>query len=85
MPNFITYVEAIKCYEDICCYMFTLEVVSSEQHDFAIYLAQGSVTYGPPRHFNRPATFYCHPARDLFSFFDDTYAPINRRKSFLRS
>ena len=23
---------------------------------------------GPPRHFTRPAIFYCHPARDLFLF-----------------
>ena len=35
---------------------------------------QGSATYGPraksgpPRHFTRPATIYCHPAGDLFSF-----------------
>ena len=37
-------------------------------------LQQESATYGPraecnqPRHFTRPATFYCHPARDLFLF-----------------
>ena len=47
-------------------------------------LTQGSATYGPragcgpPRHFTRPATFYCHPARDLF-FFNDRYAAINGR------
>ena len=29
--------------------------------------------------FTRPATFYCHPASDLFSFFNDRYAAINRR------
>ena len=34
---------------------------------------------GPPRHFTRPATFYCHPARELFSFFNDRYAATNRR------
>ena len=26
----------------------------------------------------RPAPFYCHPARDLLSFFNDRYAAINR-------
>ena len=37
-------------------------------------LAQESATYGPragsgqPRHFTRPATIYCHPARDRFCF-----------------
>ena len=46
----------------------------------ALYtVIQGSATYGPPRHFTRPATFYCHPARDHFSFFNDRYAAINRR------
>ena len=48
-------------------------------------LRQGSVTYRPragcgaPRHFTQPATFFCHRSRSLFSFFNDRYAPINRR------
>ena len=55
------------------------------QKAFLLRLWQGSATYGPQakcgqsRHFTRPATFYFHPARDLFSFFHDRYAAINRR------
>ena len=37
---------------------------------------------GPPRHFTRPATFYCHPARSFFSLFNERYAAIYRRNDF---
>ena len=54
---------------------------------FPVLVNQGSATYGPraecgpPRHFTRPVTFYCDPARELFSFFINRYAAINRRNN----
>ena len=60
---------------------------TSKRHYKALEVTvnQGSATYGPrtrcgpPKHFPRPATFYCHPARYLCSFFNDRYAAINRQ------
>ena len=84
LPNI--YLQQLSHFVDIISkpvvgYRRTKACNKTSQKDFTVleWLDQGSTTYGPPRHFTRLATFYCHPACDLFSFFNDTYAAIYRR------
>ena len=54
--------------------MLQIKFLLTEVQPKQYVLGQGPATYGPragsgpPGHFTRPVTIYCHSARDFFSF-----------------
>ena len=62
-----------------------ISIILSKEPMQHYYILQWPAIYCPragsslPRHFTRPATFYCYPADDLFFFFSDRFAAMNRR------